>query len=423
MPGLSQKTSRPVRFSHSYQIRLLTYCKDKVFQQILPFSLCVSPSIRGLPEQPTNSAVPKQSRWLSKTLPETVPANLIANVLAALQPTQEANSSTLGPLLAVGKALDADHTAGSRTAQVIAMSSGEAGHVLKIIKPRIEKQGWDRRDGVRISTLSFESAEQGHWIGTGGTIQQIVFANSDDGPDTWLAIRQPTTITIFRPAYLASPKPFVSSAAFPANFPPSRIDPNRVAVLTNEPSGSVHVDVAFNPWYPRQFGVVDDCGSWCLWDIEGRQIKQKLLKLVPGKSGHIHGEESSAFPPRSSQMDDWRRLLWVSNVSTIVVADRRRLSVFDLKSLPRRLISPDFMAATPLDWILDIKRSVLDLRHLFVLTTSRIFWIEVIAAGEDESGDYGARTLLSYRHFRDIDDETMKLEVFKDGDSKSKSPI
>lgn len=38
-------------------------------------------------------------------------------------------------------------------------------------------------------------------IGTGGTIQQVAFANEEKGDGTWLAIRQRDAITIFRAVY------------------------------------------------------------------------------------------------------------------------------------------------------------------------------------------------------------------------------
>jgi len=54
---------------------------------------------------------------------------------------------------------------------------------------------------------------------------------------------------------------------------------------------------------------------------------------------------------------------------------------------------------------------------LFVLTTSRVFWVEVIPLGEekdDQNVSAGARVILSYRHFRDPNDETLTLTPIKD---------
>jgi RNA polymerase I-specific transcription initiation factor RRN6 len=88
--------------------------------------------------------------------------------------------------------------------------------------------------------------------------------------------------------------------------------------------------------------------------------------------------------------------------------------VYDVKAKPRRLNSADILAKRSTDWILDIQRSSQVENHFYILTTSRVFWLEVTSAGEDELGNHGgSHVLLSYRHFRDANDETMKLMCLK----------
>jgi RNA polymerase I-specific transcription initiation factor RRN6 len=58
---------------------------------------------------------------------------------------------------------------------------------------------------------------------------------------------------------------------------------------------------------------------------------------------------------------------------------------------------------------------------LYVLTTSRVYWVEAVPVDEDRQGGdgfAGARVLLSYRHFRNPDDETMRLTVINDENSE-----
>ncbi|RAL64069.1 hypothetical protein DID88_003257 [Monilinia fructigena] len=67
--------------------------------------------------------------------------------------------------------------------------------------------------------------------------------------------------------------------------------------------------------------------------------------------------------------------------------------------------------------MLDIKRSTVDLGHLFVLTTTRVFWLKVIPASEDGLNmESGVEVLLSHQHYRTATDETMKLTMSKDKD-------
>jgi RNA polymerase I-specific transcription initiation factor RRN6 len=161
--------------------------------------------------------------------------------------------------------------------------------------------------------------------------------------------------------------------------------------------------------------VVDDEGSWSIWDIEGRIRKRSTLELVPGKSGHIYdgyaGDPTLKAPDNA---DGWHRLLWASNVSTIVLCNRRHIAIFDVKSAPIRLHGTELLDANSTDWILDVKRSALNLSHLFVLTSTRIFWVEINTATEDKDGGLGVGIILSYRHFWDPNDDTMKLEALND---------
>ncbi len=88
-----------------------------------------------------------------------------------------------------------------------------------------------------------------------------------------------------------------------------------------------------------------------------------------------------------------------------------------MKAKPIRLHTPEFLETNNSEWILDIKLNALNFNHLFVLTTSRIFWIEVFPAGEqrdDQIGHIGAKIILSYRHFRDASDKSLTLTTLKD---------
>ncbi|KAJ8062355.1 hypothetical protein OCU04_008899 [Sclerotinia nivalis] len=388
------------------------------FQQLLPFTQCISPSIRDIPGNGKLIARTQQ-RWLTKKRPETFPggtltANLFKDTLDATL-----NRFKTSTLMAIGGAADVNHTSGSKIAPIVAIPCGEAGHVLKLVKPRPEKLGWESQNGVRLS-MGSTNADQGHWFGTGGTILQI--ASVDDGNElsTWFAVRQASMITIFRPIFRKVPKPFIAPAGHIATYPPSRLDANPVATLTCQESGSKeHVDVSFNPWYARQFAVVDRAGHWSSWDIEGRQKKRSAFKIVSGKMGHVYDDfsEDPAIPAHKLPGDvgEWHRVLWAGSVSTMVVANRRHLAIFDTKSKPTRLPSYSFNTLLLKDWILDIKRSTVDLSHLFVLTTTRIFWLKVTPTGEDGLNvESGVKVILSHQHYRTATDDSMKLTMSKD---------
>lgn len=388
------------------------------FQQLLPFAQCIPPSIRDIPGNGKLIARTQQ-RWLTKKRPETFPGgSLTANFS---KDTRDAtlNRFKTSTLMAIGGAADYNHTSGTKIALIVAIPCGEAGHVLKLVKPRPERLGWDSQNGVRLS-MGSTNVDEGHWFGTGGTILQI--ASVDDGNElsTWFAVRQAAMITIFRPIFRKAPKPFIPPAGHIATYPPSCLDANPVATLTRQESGlKEHVDVSFNPWYGRQFAVVDRAGQWSSWDIEGRQKRRSAFNIVPGKMGQIYDDfgENSAIPGYKLPGDvgEWHRILWAGSVSTMIVANRRHLAIFETKSKPIRLPSHSFNTSLLKDWILDIKRSTVDLSHLFVLTTTRIFWLKVTPTGEDGPNvESGVKVILSHRHYRTATDDSMKLTMSKD---------
>jgi RNA polymerase I-specific transcription initiation factor RRN6 len=289
--------------------------------------------------------------------------------------------------------------------------------VLRLIRLRTQKYAWETQNEPSIALLEPDHSDQGYWMGSGGTIRQIAYSEDENGSSTWLAVRQSSVTTIFRPLF-GRVHPALVPTSSGKIYPPSRLSANPVAVLTTGRSKSKdHRDVSFNPWYARQFAVVDSLGFWSIWDIEGNQRRHSSQKLASGKNGDVYdGYELNPASRKSEPdcADGWHRILWVCDISTIVVSNRRHVAVFDLKAAPYRLHSIDFSTASSPDWILDIKRSLANPNHLFVLTTARIFWIEVVPAGEDKKTQSGAKILLSYRHFRDANDETMRLTCLED---------
>ncbi|RDW82097.1 hypothetical protein BP6252_03209 [Coleophoma cylindrospora] len=394
-------------------------------QQLTALTQAVSPSILEVPDTVKRKShrARDQGKWVTKAFPETWPANTLYSAFAmAPSATQSDLPSTSGALLSAGRAEDIEHSGrGARSIQVVAMPSGEAGEVLRLIRPKVEKYAWVR-NGAKLSVPEPSTSDHGFWTSNGGTIQQIVFADDEDGPSSWLAVRQAGVITIFRPIFRRLPLPAALPLGYSKKFAPSRLSCNPVASLTSEKCGSQSlVDVSFNPWYNRQFAVIDSTGSWSIWDIEGRRYKNAALEVSAGKRGQMY---DGSLPEQISKLapdgDGWHRIFWAGGVSTVVVCNRFRVAVFDVKAAPSLLSSPDLVGSNTTDWILDVKRSSIKLSQLFILTSSRVLWVEVKPAGEDkESGEDGARILLSERHFRDTQDETLKLSVVEEEDNAS----
>ena len=323
---------------------------------------------------------------------------------------------TSSTLMDVGFAVDKEYISAVKKMQISATASGESGNLLRLIRPRIEALGWDNHHGIKLRVLNPASAEECFWLGDGGPIRQIIFAVDTDGLTSWLAVRRAESTTILRPSFRHPAKPSTFPTGFMGAGAQARLFPNPLLSLKIETTGGrPHADVSFNPWYIRQFAIVDQQGYWSIWDIEGQSRKRINFDVIRGKSGHIHDERSLDRDARlTSTPNGWGRVLWAGGVSTLIVCERRSLAVFSLKGQPKRLFCPDIIDLKSAHWILDVKRSKTRLDEIFVLTTSHIFWIQIHAVGEEvrnESETVGAEILLSCRHFRDGHNEMLKLEV------------
>lgn len=373
----------------------------------MPPSLKPFPTSNGKP-----SDLPKSHlKRFVKECPELFPANDILSSLVKYEPKIEAEVPThSGTLLATGGIY-----VRKRRSKLIALPCGEAGHILRIVRIQTRSRGWGGRrgrNGPSIQHQYLHSTDQGYWMGTGGTIRQILFSGDENQSTSWLAVRQDSVTTIFRPSYGELQMALVQDSTMRA-FRASPLQANPIVSLGIAKTGSQsHVDISFNPWYTRQFIVVDLLGNWSIWDVESHL---RGVRLVAGRSGNVSdGHEPDPLLKQSpSDEDGWHCACWISDIATIAVCNRQTIAIFNVKAEPTRLRSIDLSKSFS-GHIIDVKRSVTDQSHLFVLTTSRIIWIEVTPPGEGDQDQTGARIILSYRHFRNANDETLRLVPLQD---------
>jgi RNA polymerase I-specific transcription initiation factor RRN6 len=304
--------------------------------------------------------------------------------------------------------------------RVVATVTGEAGNVLRLGFLYKEHLGWDRelvdlqdlpreRDhGVWIRANTLRNTECGYWSEGAAPIQQVCFSQSEDKSNL-LAVRLLTRTVIFRPFYSRRPRPAEQSPYH--KLPPSLLDARPILSLENDQSGgSPHADVTFNPDFQLQFAVVDQSQTWSVWDIEhGRKGNDYKLSLLV--QGHI-------TPPEDADLtgeDGWARILWVGDVNTMFVCNRRHASIVGIKGDSfEYLPCPALIANRTGDWILDVKRHPSLRGRFFVLTSTELVLMAVTTSSEATDtnvGPMGARVLLSWRHYRGTEDFTLCMSV------------
>lgn len=395
-------------------------------EQIEPFKEFVPPSIENaqIEKDTASKTTQNQVRMLLKDFPELHPSKKLISSLVATE-LSETQPSSSGTLLAIGYALDIDGVSGNLTIPVFVMASGIAAHVLQISQLATETRGWGKTSKDRLDLLTNSSTETGYWRNTSGTIRQITFSDTDKESSTWLAVRQDSVVTIFLPILSEKSYHPTSVNIFREFLAPSHLNVNPVASISIGNSVSLsHSDLSFNPWLPRQFATIDSSGCWTIYNIEQSCQGPSYEEISKKSAGSIFDGHDFMHPLRStssSLADEWYRIMWISNVNTIVVCNRFHLAIFHLSPKPTRLKSPVIISNDSTDWILDIVRFPSNNTQFFVLTTSRIYWIQVISSfeqSENEEDPLGGSVILSYRHFRSPYDESLKLVPVMGGKSK-----
>lgn len=272
-----------------------------------------------------------------------------------------------------------------------------------------------RHENSVIYVPSIGDADTTEWSRWGHPILQVCFARPVEGKSTWMAARLPNVTTIFRPIYHRSPVPMhvhdEDVAAVCGPLRNSRLDANPVVeVKKSSTGGFMHADVTFNPWYPRQFAIVDTRGNWTVWEVTGRQRRRNATwttNIVAYGSLPLLNEMLNNKYPRH---DGWASVEWIVDFSTLLVADRRSAVIFQMAGKDIRSSTVELGMTKSSEWVLDVQRSARDTSQFFVLTTSRLLWFDTSTARLDqETVRPPLRPRLAWCHFRDPEDITLQL--------------
>lgn len=182
--------------------------------------------------------------------------------------------------------------------------------------------------------------------------------------------------------------------------------------------GSVHAHVEFNPWYERQFAIIDESGKWRIWDIEGRQRRDLRMQTDLAVEEYTYGRISSTDDETGK---GWGRIVWGGDLNTIMACDRKRAGLFDIRVCkhhhhntppltPRAPKSPQSKNSTiplPTDpsMIVDLKHSPSFETHgydAFILTSTALSWLDVRQS---------RKPLINIPHYRHHDDYSLSMEL------------
>ncbi|RMZ10491.1 hypothetical protein D0862_03251 [Hortaea werneckii] len=163
-------------------------------------------------------------------------------------------------------------------------------------------------------------------------------------------------------------------------------------------------DVAFNGWYNRQFGVVDQIGSWSVWELYGR--KGNKAKCISASA--LAFESSRSLPVTN---DGWARLRWVCSPTVIAIANRAKVVLHEISSDSKLSPSKTFEIEDSQHWILDLAAPLSYPNYLCLLTAQRLV-IYIVRCDEDVG--LSATAILDLKHFKNPEDTTLSLTTLGD---------
>lgn len=299
---------------------------------------------------------------------------------------------------------------------ILAAVGGFAGEAVRLFRLEEEYTGWEEKEDICLRALNPVIKEQCWWFGNGSPIQQVCFGRVGGNTTSWLAIRYHGATTILQPFLhpdVVPPRPLHSSYSKKVLQSPSRLDSNPIITLpVGWTGGSPHADISFSIWNALQFAIIDQQGCWTTWELERPSPNSRTWTVKAGPKGKL----------TTAHSDGWGAISWAGDERTIVIARRKSFSVFNLGEPSKRLTAPDLQLSKSSDWILDMKISPSDDAHIFIVTSTRIFWLRIAPSDQShgkEDGDSRALILLSWRHFRDESDTSLKLNVLNDERSMS----
>ncbi|KAJ5808916.1 hypothetical protein N7474_010185 [Penicillium riverlandense] len=411
--SFSRTLARPTVISYTGETKTRVPSSRRAPEQILSRPRRVNRNI--IPQTHSDLAV----AWSSTT---TTREEAISRVVTTATDNYDPLvSSTLD----VGHAVDYRSEESSHRQVPIAIAiSGECGNSV-FLSRMVEDIEVLKRERLEMRVPSLSGSDTTEWSKGGAPIRQVCFARSIDEKATWMAVRLAESTVIFHPLYHRDPVPMHIHGGYPAesNMPlrNTRLDANPVSeVSISVTGGFAHADVTFNPWYQKQFALVDTQGNWSVWEIKGRQRRGgRTLPVTFIKSGSLPPLSDYKDSPNCPRHDGWASIEWIGDVWSLLVSDRRCTTIYRMEGEQIRSRAVELGLSKKSEWVLDVQRSPQNPSQFFVLTTSRVLWFDIATTmlPEEEDSPPSIQPRLAWRHFRDSEDTTLRLcDVLMDRD-------
>ena len=321
-------------------------------------------------------------------------------------------------LLAFGHATEIDDSFSHRkTVPVAAIPGGPSKDNLIIVRLNRETFEWQGHEHLRLSSNTLRRGERLIWQSGQGPIRQLRFSPATLSERAWLAVRFNSQTILLQLVFSRNNGLAGLETPFPLSTVHHRTSQSvlkqSVILPIDLTGGSSHSDITFNPFTAHEFAVLDQQGSWSIWNLDRQRQKSVGWTLRRIVGGHHDGIYNNGENATDTLEDGWGRINWVGDSKTIYVVSRTSLALYSLLDGIRRLSAPSLIAAGNAEFILDAKEDPSDTSRFYVITSTQVFCFEVGSHTDPVSEELlvRARVIISWRHFRSIQDISLKLSL------------
>ena len=340
---------------------------------------------------------------LTSDFPELLPSVPLLHNFAAVSETLENNpfqDAGKSDLLAYGQADAVRYHSRKRPQPLVVIPDLTLIGSLWFVLLLEENSQWREDSNISLRNVTARGGAVCHWSEFGSPVQQLVFAEIQGRSESWLAVRYSRAIAILRPVVRPTGED-------------SSLDPNHIVTLEDEASPSTSFcDVAFHPQRPQQIATIDERGIWSIWSLDAPSLTRPLWRSEKVSTGRAFVQYPSGHRLPSKNRFEWCAISWIGKTGAICVANRNNLTVIDPEGKRRLCDVPDVLSKKSFDQILQVKTGPLALSSVLVLTQKAILWLPL--SDLDRSETPHRQHLLSWDHFRGLNDVSLKFHVFEE---------
>jgi RNA polymerase I-specific transcription initiation factor RRN6 len=333
----------------------------------------------------------------------------------------------------------------------VAHATGESGHILRLVRLVKEEWTWEESGYVRVGLNALDHDVSLEWHQDVLPISTIKFATDIRkwAPIRWLIVQKATSTTLLEPE-VGRAATFDGASRSGRTVPrSSKVSANSLLTIrASETGGRSQTGVSFKPVVdgkPPQLAIIDECGSWSVWNITGRRSERpKNLSPVQVLCGHILTGSLYPLPEKGASAPEPHVVLWLtldrgatkarrqdqepedgqdkypkarsskpvaedeSQTHVLLMCNRLGLYLYDAQANRSKSFT-HVVTSYAGQGVLDVKPSPLHPSQAFVLTSTSLSWVSV-AEGPD-GGSNSVSLLASCSHQRNIRDPGLRLDI------------